>query len=84
MNFLYLLESIRNPVLDMLMLAVTELGGATLFIALGMLMFWCIDKRQGFYLLTVGIIGTFLSQFLKIACRVPRPWVRDSDFANPP
>lgn len=75
-----MLESIRNPVLDMLMLAVTELGGATLFIALGMLMFWCIDKRQGFYLLTVGIIGTFLSQFLKIACRVPRPWVRDPDF----
>ena len=80
MSFLYLLESIRNPVLDVLMQAVTELGGATLFIVFGMLMFWCVDKRQGYFLLTVGLAGTFLNQFLKISCRVPRPWVRDPAF----
>ena len=80
MSFLYLLESVRNPVLDVLMQAVTELGGATLFIVFGMLMFWCVDKRQGYFLLTVGLAGTFLNQFLKISCRVPRPWVRDPAF----
>lgn len=80
MSFLYLLESVRNPVLDVLMQAVTEFGGATLFIVFGMLMFWCVDKRQGYFLLTVGLAGTFLNQFLKISCRVPRPWVRDPAF----
>lgn len=80
MSFLYLLESVRNPVLNILMQAVTELGSATMFIAFGMLMFWCVDKRQGYYLLTVGLAGTFLNQFLKISCRVPRPWVRDPSF----
>ena len=80
MELLRLFESIRNPVLDALMLGITEFGGATLFIAIGLLMFWCVDKRQGYYLLTVGLAGTFLNQFLKIACRIPRPWVKDPDF----
>ena len=80
MELLRLFESIRNPVLDALMLGITEFGGATLFIAIGLLMFWCVDKRQGYFLLTVGLAGTFLNQLLKIACRVPRPWVKDPDF----
>lgn len=80
MEVLYFFESIRNPVLDVLVRAVTELGGAVLFILFGMLMFWCVDKRQGYFLLSVGLAGTFLNQFLKISCRVPRPWVRDPQF----
>lgn len=80
MELLYLFESVRNPVLDVIMQAITELGGAVLFIVFGMLMFWCVDKRQGYFLLAVGLSGTFLNQFLKICCRVPRPWVRDPDF----
>ena len=48
--------------------------------AVGMIVFWCFNKYKGYYLLCVGFIGTVINQFLKILCRVPRPWVKDPDF----
>lgn len=45
-----------------------------------MLVFWCVDKRRGYYLLGIGFVGTLINQWLKIVCRVPRPWIRDPDF----
>ena len=80
MQFLYLLESIRNPVLDAFFSLVTLLGDETLFIAIAISVFWCVNKCTGYYLLTVGFFGTLLNQFLKLVCRVPRPWVRDPNF----
>ncbi len=80
MEFLYLLESIRHPVLDAIMLFLTEFGNEMLFIVFGMLMFWCIDKKQGYFILLTGFFGVYINQFLKIACRVPRPWVLDPNF----
>ncbi len=80
MEVLYWLESIRNPVLDTLMLLFTEFGNELLFIAAGMILFWCIDKKQGYYLLLTGFFGVYINQFLKITCRIPRPWVLDPDF----
>lgn len=82
MDFLYLLESIRNPFLDSLMLALTELGGETAFLVVALVLFWCVDKRQGYYLMAVGFLGTLANQFLKITCQVPRPWVRDPGFTT--
>ena len=80
MEFLYWLESLRTPWLTKLMLAVTELGGETAFLALALIVFWCVDKRNGYYLMSVGFISTIANQFLKLFCRIPRPWVRDPDF----
>ncbi len=80
MQFLYWLESIRNPFLDAFFAAITHLGSETLFIVLAIVMFWCVNKRSGYYLMTVGFFGTLVNQFLKLACRVPRPWVRDPEF----
>lgn len=81
MNFLYLLESIRFPALDKLMLLVTHLGEETAFLVIALIVFWCVDKYHGYYMLGVGLLGNLLNQFLKITCRIPRPWVRDPDFA---
>ena len=80
MDFLYLLESIRVPVLDKLMLLITHLGEETAFLVLALIVFWCVDKYHGYYMLGVGLLGNLLNQFLKITCRIPRPWVRDPDF----
>ena len=80
MSFLYFLESIRHPVLDFLFSLITLLGEETVFMAVGMMVFWCVDKHRGYYLLCVGFIGTVLNQFLKMLCRVPRPWVKDPNF----
>lgn len=80
MSFLYFLESIRHPVLDFLFSIITLCGEETVFMAVGMIVFWCVDKYKGYYLLCVGFLGTILNQFLKILCRVPRPWVKDPNF----
>ena len=80
MEFLYFLESIRNPVLDFLMLIVTELGSEAVFLALALCIFWCVDKKAGYYLLITGFIGITLNQFLKLNFRIERPWAKDPNF----
>ena len=80
MALLYWFEGIRTPVLDTLMSLITRLGEETFFMAAALYVFWCVDKRRGYYLLSVGFVGTLANQWLKIACRVPRPWVRDPNF----
>ena len=75
MVILRFLESIRIPVLDEIMLAITAFGDETAFLIAAIIMFWCVDKRKGYYILSVGFIGTIANQFLKLLCRVPRPWV---------
>lgn len=80
MSFLYLLEGLRNPVCDAVFSAITYLGSELVFMVLAVVMFWCISKQQGLYLLSVGCLGTTINQFLKLAFRVPRPWVLDPDF----
>ena len=80
MQFLYFLEKLRVPVLNAFFLLITKLGEETAFLALALIFFWCVDKRRGYYLMAVGFAGTITSQALKIACRIPRPWVLDPDF----
>lgn len=80
MEFLRLLESIRTPFLDKLMLLFTYLGEETVFLLVALVIFWCVSKRKGYYILAVGFFGTILSQFLKMTFRVPRPWVKDPSF----
>ena len=45
-----------------------------------MVVFWCVEKYQGYYLLCTGFIGTVINQFLKMLFRIPRPWVLDPKF----
>ena len=80
MQFLRLLEGIRMPVLNELMLTITQLGEETAFLVVALILFWCVDKRRGYYVLSVGFIGTLANQFLKLWFRIPRPWVLDEKF----
>ena len=80
MGVLYVLESIRAPWLDTVMAAITHLGEETVFMVAALFVFWCVSKRHGYYLLTIGFAGTVLNQFLKLLFRIPRPWGLDSNF----
>ena len=62
------------------MLAITYLGDEVAFLAIALALFWCVDKRHGYYIMSVGFIGTITTQFMKLWYRIPRPWVRDPDF----
>ena len=80
MELLYFLEKLRTPAGDAFFSLITHLGEETLFIVAGLLVFWCINKLQGYYLLIVGLTGTVINQFLKLWFRIPRPWVKDPNF----
>ena len=80
MELLYWLQSIRTPVGDAFFSLITHLGEETLFIVFGLLVFWCLDKWEGYYLLSAGLTGTVINQGLKLWFRIPRPWVRDPEF----
>lgn len=80
MELLYALESIRTPFLDKVMGLVTNLGGEAVFIAAAIIVFWCLSKNCGYYMMTVGFAGTIINQFLKLWFRIPRPWVKDPNF----
>ena len=80
MEFLRLLEGLRTPVLDHVMGVITQLGGETIFMLAAMVAYWCYNKAFGYYMMSVGFTGTALNQFLKLVCRIPRPWVRDGGF----
>jgi membrane-associated phospholipid phosphatase len=80
MEFLYLLEKIRNPILDTFFSLVTHLGEETVFLALAIIFFWCVSKYEGYYIMITGLVGTLVNQALKLAFRIPRPWVLDPDF----
>ncbi len=77
MAILYFFEQWRTPFLDKFFLTVTMLGEETLFIVVGLIFFWCVNKKHGYYLLTVGFSGLAVNQFLKLLFRTPRPWVLD-------
>ena len=80
MEFLYFLEKIRIPGLNEFMLLITQLGEETAFLVLAMIFFWCVDKKRGYLLMSVGFLGTMANQFMKLWFRVPRPWVLDPNF----
>lgn len=80
MEFLYVLEKLRIPGLNELMLLITHLGEETAFLVIALIVFWCVDKRRGYYVMAVGFAGTIFNQFIKLLCRVPRPWVLDENF----
>lgn len=80
MEVLYFLENIRNPILDAVVSFVTLFGEETIFMAICMIIFWCVDKWQGYYLLLTGFAGTVTNQILKMTFKIPRPWVKDPEF----
>ena len=80
MEFLRLLESIRIPALNVFFSGITYCGDEIAFMVAAFALFWCVNKRTGYYAFLVGLFGTVGNQWLKIACRIPRPWVLDPDF----
>ena len=80
MGMLYILENLRMPGLNEFMLGITYLGDEIAFLVVALVLMWCVDKRAGYYVLSVGFLGTIANQFMKLWFRIPRPWVLDPEF----
>ena len=81
MELLQLFQKIRVPILNEFMLLITEFGGEIAFLVTAIIVFWCFDKRQGYFIMSVGFVGTIVSQFMKLWFRIPRPWVKEPGIA---
>ena len=81
MELLQLFQKIRLPILNEFMLLITEFGGEIAFLVTAIIVFWCFDKRQGYFIMCVGFAGTIVSQFMKLWFRIPRPWVKEPGIA---
>ena len=80
MDFLWFLSQFRTPFTEEFFQAVTLFGQQTLLIVLICICFWCINKELAFQAgFTFCLSGT-LVQGLKLAFRIPRPWILDPDF----
>ena len=62
MEFLRILEALRTPLLDGVFQFLTLFGEETLFMAAALIIYWCVDKRCGYYLLYVCLFGTVINQ----------------------
>lgn len=80
MNFLRFLEKIRNPFFDWLFSLITHIGEETVFLVIALVFFWCVSKREGYFILITGLVGTVINQAAKLIFKIPRPWVRDPSF----
>ncbi len=80
MSFLKFLEGIRTPFFDWFFGAITYLGDEIAFLALAIIFYWCVSKRRGLYIMTVGLFGTVINQVLKLTFKIDRPWVKDPTF----
>ncbi len=80
MEILRLISEIRNPVLDKFFGIVTYLGSGVVALTIIMILYWCLDKKLGYRLGFAMIVAGMTAQILKLAFRIPRPWVLDPKF----
>lgn len=80
MGFLKMLSQIRSPFWDGVVSAVTLLGEETFFMLVGLMVFWCLNKKWGYRFMIIGLSGSILNQLLKAIFLIPRPWVLDPTF----
>ena len=80
MQILYLFEKIRNPIFDFFFSTITYLGDELALMLIAIILFWCVNKRSGYYMLVSGFFGIIVNQVMKLACKIPRPWVVDPNF----
>lgn len=80
MDFLRLLEGIRNPVLDSFFQWITYLGQEICILAVICLFYWCLDKNFAYRLGFIYFSAGLCIQTLKITFRIPRPWILNPEF----
>ncbi|VVB87873.1 Undecaprenyl-diphosphatase [uncultured archaeon] len=66
-------QSIGNPFIDFLFLAITTLISEPGFMLLASLLFWCFDKKTGIRLVYVTLFCAFAAIFIKSLFGLPRP-----------
>ena len=81
MDIAYLLwwQDFRNAIGDALtpFMEAVSLFAVTYLVIIAALIYWCINKRSGLYILASNSIGVVFNAVLKLTVCAYRPWIRD-------
>ncbi len=72
------LQLIRTGLLDKLIGGITYIGDEMFFIIVAVIVFWCVDKRFGYRLINVYLLGCVTVEGIKSIVRRPRPYTHDA------
>ena len=78
-TFLLWLQDFRNSTNDILtpMFELFSNFFLTFVLVIPLVIYWCINKRDGFYLLVTYGISKLMNRLLKLTFCVYRPWIKD-------
>lgn len=81
LKYLMLLQNFRNGINDALTPFMDELShfAVNYLIAIPILIYWCIDKRNGLYTLACWSLSIAVNAAIKLTACVYRPWIRSSE-----
>lgn len=68
------LQRASNGFSDFMNLAVTQFGTELAFMAVAVVLYWCIDKRFAYRMFNVYILNVAVNNFIKLGCKRPRPF----------
>ncbi len=71
------LQAAGGAFTDAVMYFFTQTGGELFFIFVAALLYWCVDKRQGYKFINVFVLGQLLVGGLKALVKRPRPYTLD-------
>ena len=71
------IQSVRNAFFDGLFSFVTLIGDEMFFILVAVALFWCVDKRFGYKLINVYLLGCACVEGIKTLVARPRPYTYD-------
>ena len=71
------IQSLRTPFFDGFMKIVTVLGDEMLFTVVVAVVFWCFNKRFGYKLINVYLIGCSIIEGMKVLVGRARPYTYD-------
>ena len=77
MEYLLWLQSIRNDMLNVILMAVTDfITSPVVYVGIA-IFYWCFNKRAGCFIAMNISFGSMVNQTLKNTFCIMRPWIRN-------
>ncbi len=78
MEFVKLLQQIRNPFFDFLFNLISFLGEPVVIVLILCILYWCVNKRKSEKLIFILIGSMAFNDSIKNFIRIERPWILDN------
>lgn len=73
-DLIKLLQRMSNGFTDAVFLGISQLGTELAFLAIAVVLYWCLDKKYAYRFFNVYILGVAITNFLKLGFKRTRPF----------